>query len=326
MRRYGGWRRGAAGAAITVALLPFLIVATAAPATARPSYHDAVVAEDGTLLSGNGATWVGWYGPGRYEVEFDIPVDQCSYTASITDPSLASALRPGMVFVAGGHVNRNSVYVETKNPGGGLTDYPFHLQVACAGQGWWAVVDDQGNLARANGVSTAKRWDDGQYSITVPGAVAGCTAIATIGDTANGLVYSPSTIAAAQSQYDSTTFLVSTGRSSGNRPFHVQIQCPNRFTHDYVLVYRDGTVLASSPGVVAAGRTGTGLYVVILNRRVTGCAVVAGTHGIADLVQPDMVFATPMQNGFILVESTDIRLRTWDTTFALHIGPCATPT
>ena len=36
-----------------------------------------------------------------------------------------------LVFTAGGHNTPNGVYVETKNPGGGLSDYPFHVYAAC---------------------------------------------------------------------------------------------------------------------------------------------------------------------------------------------------
>jgi hypothetical protein len=39
---------------------------------------------------------------------------------------------PGLVFTAGGHQSNAGVYVETKNLGGGLTDFPFHLAVDCS--------------------------------------------------------------------------------------------------------------------------------------------------------------------------------------------------
>ena len=55
----------------------------------------------------------------------------CAYLATIGDPADKLVYNPGLVFTAGGHGGPNGVYVETKNLGGGLTDYPYHLNVVC---------------------------------------------------------------------------------------------------------------------------------------------------------------------------------------------------
>jgi hypothetical protein len=71
------------------------------------------------------------YGVGRYEVIFNHNVMGCAYTATVADPSNGLVYSPGLVFTAGGHTSKNGVYIETKNPGGGLSYYPFHLTVSC---------------------------------------------------------------------------------------------------------------------------------------------------------------------------------------------------
>jgi len=71
------------------------------------------------------------YGVGRYEVIFNHVVMGCAYTATVADPSNGLVYSPGLVFTASGHTSKNGVYIETKNPGGGLSYYPFHLTVSC---------------------------------------------------------------------------------------------------------------------------------------------------------------------------------------------------
>jgi hypothetical protein len=50
----------------------------------------------------------------------------------VGDPASGLVYNPGLVFTAGGHSSSNAVYVETKNLGGGLADYPFHFQISSA--------------------------------------------------------------------------------------------------------------------------------------------------------------------------------------------------
>ncbi len=81
--------------------------------------------------SGSGVTAFTHLGTGRYEATFNQNVANCTYVATIADPGNALVYNPGLVFTAGGHNSTNGVYIETKNLGGGLADYPFQLQVAC---------------------------------------------------------------------------------------------------------------------------------------------------------------------------------------------------
>jgi hypothetical protein len=85
----------------------------------------------GNYVRGSGVTAFYHLGVGRWEVVFNRDLRACSYVATIGDPGSGLVYNPGQVFTAGGHYSANGAYVETKNPGGGLADYPFHLHVAC---------------------------------------------------------------------------------------------------------------------------------------------------------------------------------------------------
>ena len=75
-------------------------------------------------------------GSGRYEVKFPHRfgdwADACAYLATVGDPGSALVFNPSGVYTGSGPDDR-TVYIETKNPGGGLQDgVPFHLAVICA--------------------------------------------------------------------------------------------------------------------------------------------------------------------------------------------------
>jgi hypothetical protein len=91
----------------------------------------AVVNAGGALVRGSNGASVAKLGTGRFEVTFAKNVANCAYTATIGDTGNALQYYPGEVFTAGGHASAKGVYVETKNPGGGLSDYPFHLSASC---------------------------------------------------------------------------------------------------------------------------------------------------------------------------------------------------
>jgi hypothetical protein len=55
----------------------------------------------------------------------------CAFLATVGDPANALVFNPSGVYTGSGPA-ANSVYIETKNPGGGLNDgIPFHLAVVC---------------------------------------------------------------------------------------------------------------------------------------------------------------------------------------------------
>ena len=71
--------------------------------------------------------------------------------------------------------------LKLKNPGGGLSDYPFHLSANCTSD--FAVVDGSGGLVRGDAQSVV-RYGAGRYQASFSASVTGCSYTATIGDLA----------------------------------------------------------------------------------------------------------------------------------------------
>ncbi|HEU4422517.1 MAG TPA: hypothetical protein VFR67_08235, partial [Pilimelia sp.] len=70
-------------------------------------------------------------GTGQWEVTFNRDVRSCTHLATVGDPGDGAVADPGLVFTASGHESARGVFVETKNLGGGLQDFPFHLRTIC---------------------------------------------------------------------------------------------------------------------------------------------------------------------------------------------------
>ena len=183
----------------------------------------------GKFVRGSGVTSVSRQGVGRYEVGFTRNMDPCSYVATIGDPASGLVYNPGLVFTASGQVSAYSVYVETKNLGGGLTDFPFHLQVMCPNDGDFAVVGYTGNLVRGSAsVSSVYRYGPGRYEIFLNRNIAHCAYVATIGDPAAGWSTprawcSPRPVTCTSGVYVETK---NPGGGLSDYPFHLQTQCP----------------------------------------------------------------------------------------------------
>src|SRR5215471_5094377 len=127
-------------------------------------------------------------GTGRYEVTFSSSVASCAYVAT----TIASGSQSLLVFTAGGHLSANGVYVETKNQGGGLTPGPFSLVVDCGTPGMmFAVVGYSANLVRSTVGTTLSYLGGGRYEVNFPASTKTCAYIATVGDPASALVFSP---------------------------------------------------------------------------------------------------------------------------------------
>lgn len=117
----------------------------------------AVVGSVGNPIRGGALIGTTQLSPGRYEVEFNRNVAGCGYTATIGDTANGLVFSPGLVFTAGGPQQPSKVYVETKNPGGGLQQYPFHLAVSCGPSQPWAVVMGNGAGVRAGALVETTR-------------------------------------------------------------------------------------------------------------------------------------------------------------------------
>jgi hypothetical protein len=200
-------------------LLPHVVVADG------PSLY-AVVNTDGSLVRGANVSKAAHLGTGRYEITFNQDVSRCAYTATIGDPGNKLVYYPGLIYTAGGHGSRQGVYVETKNTGGGLGDWPFHLNVSC--QALYAVVNTDGSLVRGANVSKVAHLGTGRYEVTFNQDVSRCAYTATIGDPGNALVYYPGLIYTAgghgsrQGVYVETK---NTGGGLGDWPFHLNVSC-----------------------------------------------------------------------------------------------------
>lgn len=188
------------------------------------------VVDGGGSLARGGSTTVSSVGSGfttPYEVVFNHNVHLCAYTATLGDTGNGAPPTTGWVFPAGGHSSANDVYVETKNLGGGLTPFPFHLNVNCNGE--FAVVGYTGNLVRHNPtVINFINYGVGRYEVIFNHNVMGCAYTATVADPSNGLVYSPGLVFTAGGHTSKNGVYIETKNPGGGLsyyPFHLTVSC-----------------------------------------------------------------------------------------------------
>lgn len=156
----------------------------------------AVVGYDGTLARGGGGASVRHLGVGRYDVSFTAAVGKCAYIATVGDPASALVFNPSGVSTGKGP-DANTVYVETKNPGGGLTDgIPFHLAAICSGVAGTseAVVQAGGLPARASSLTSAYRASTGSYVLVTGAPLGACAVVATRGSVNKAVPFDPATV------------------------------------------------------------------------------------------------------------------------------------
>lgn len=157
----------------------------------------AVVGYDGQLVRGTTGATVSNLGAGRYNVTFPSSVSTCSFLATVGDPSNNIALAPNNVSTGSSTAGSNSVYVETKNPGGGLSSgVPFHLAVICpsAPSAKVSVVNTTGLPARGSALTSSYNSSPGNYVVATNRNVAGCAMIATRGSTTKSVPFDPATV------------------------------------------------------------------------------------------------------------------------------------
>jgi hypothetical protein len=248
----------------------------------------AVVDPSGGLVQGNGVSSVTHLGTGQYEVSFVREVGPCAYLAT-TANAYSQALS---AFTAGGHLSSQGVYVETKNQGGGLTDGPFHLAVVCGGLGTsYAVVGYGAELVRATRGTTLTPLGSGRYQVRFPHRFGegfeSCAYVATVGDPASALVYSPSGVYTGSGPDPRTVYIETKNPGGGLQdgvPFHLGVICAGAPRTRIAVVQPDG--VASRSSFYTASFTGTtGNYVVATDTDLTSCATVA-TRGSVDQAVP----------------------------------------
>lgn len=279
-------------------LAPDAIAPSLEPAGAEASLTArhlwAVVNQNGTLARGSRVTAVTWLGTGRYEVTFDRNVAGCAYIAT-TRNAYSQALG---VYTASGHQSPKGVYIETKNQGGGLTDGPFNLLVACGPLSTrFAVVGYSANLVRATSGTTLNYLGAGRYQITFSSGVAGCAYLATVADPGNGLVFNPSGVYTGKGP-DSRTVYIETKNPGGGLqdgvPFHLSVICPGTGSSRFVVVKANGGKQRGSVGT-ASILGSTGNYQVSNDINVSSCAALAtrGSPSTAVPFSPATVEITP---------------------------------
>jgi len=262
------------------------VAAALVPPTASAASPNlfASVAGNGTLVNGNGFSSVTHIGTGQYEVTFTSDVSSCAYV-STTHNAFSQALQS---FTAGGHLSSSGVYVEVKNQGGGLTDGPFDLAVACNMTGWdFAVVGYTANLVRSSPGATLNHLGVGRYHVNFTAGVGGCAYLATVGDPGNALVFNPNGVYTGSGSAADSVYIETKnpgGGLSDGIPFHLAVVCPNAASTKVLVVRDTGLARRGSPLTSSFNRS-TGNYVFVTNLSLTACTMI-GTRGSVDTSVP----------------------------------------
>jgi len=135
-------------------------------------------------------------GSGRYTLTFPNSVKNCAYLATVGDPGNALVFSPSGVFTASG-ANANSVYIETKNPGGGLQPgVPFHLAALCqnAKDMRTLVVGPDGTPSRGSSLTSSFVASTGNYDVVSDHDLRACATVATRGSIDAAVPFSPATL------------------------------------------------------------------------------------------------------------------------------------
>ena len=97
----------------------------------QPGWDYAVAGCTANLVCATTGTTLTHLSTGRHDVTFPVGISKCAYLATVGDPGNNLVFSPNGVYTGSGP-KVGTVYIETKNPGGGLSDgIPFHLAVIC---------------------------------------------------------------------------------------------------------------------------------------------------------------------------------------------------
>jgi hypothetical protein len=192
----------------------------------------AVVGYSANLVRASAGVSMSFLGAGRYTITFPTSVAPCAYIATVGDPGNALVFSPTAVYTASGS-NSKTVYIETKNPGGGLQDgVPFHLAVVCNGvtKTRYAVVKANGVKARASTGTTTSSSSIGHYNIATNRLINACATVATRGSIGSGVPFTPATVeiipgSSANAIGVEVRNLLGFGGAFLNQPVHVATGC-----------------------------------------------------------------------------------------------------
>ena len=161
-----------------------------------PGWSFAVVGYTANLVRATSGTTLTNLGTGRYDLTFPASVSKCAYLATVGDPGNGVVVNPNGVYTGSGP-NASTVYIETKNTGGGLSaGIPFHLAVICpsAANAKIAVVNASGLPSRGSSLTSSFSSSTGQYTLVTSKALSACATIATRGSVNTTVPFDPATV------------------------------------------------------------------------------------------------------------------------------------
>jgi hypothetical protein len=192
----------------------------------------AVVGYSANLVRSSPGTTLTPLGSGRYNVNFPASIGACAYIATVGDPANGLVFNPSGVYTGSG-TGASTVYIETKNSGGGLQDgVPFHLTVICpnAPQSAAMVVMPNGFPQRGSALTSSFNSATGEYTIVTNGDVSACATVATRGSVDTSVPFAPSTVEIVAGPANNTIGieernLLFFGGDLFNEAFHAAIVC-----------------------------------------------------------------------------------------------------
>ncbi len=197
-----------------------------------PGWSYAVVGYTANLVRATPGATLTTLGAGRYDVTFPADISGCAYLATVGDPGDGLVYNPGGVYTGSGP-SPGTVYVETKNPGGGLSaGIPFHLAVICptAASVTVAVVAADGLIARGSPRTWSVSPAPGQYTLVTDRPVSACAAVATRGSVDTTVPFDPATVeiipgAAPNTVGIQVRQLLFSGGNPASESFHAALVC-----------------------------------------------------------------------------------------------------
>ena len=197
-----------------------------------PGWDYAVVGYAANLVRATPGTTLTHLGVGRYDVTVPASVRNCAYLATVGDPRNGLVFSPAGVYTGSGPGSR-TVYIETKNPGGGLSNgIPFHLAVICpsAARAKIAVVNATGIPSRGSALTSSFSSSTGQYTLVTSRTLAACAAIATRGSAGTSVPFDPATVEITPGPAANTTgiqvrTLLFFGGNLASESFHAAMIC-----------------------------------------------------------------------------------------------------
>jgi hypothetical protein len=193
----------------------------------------AVVGYSSNIVRGTAGATLTELGIGRYAITFLESVSSCAYLATVGDPANGLVYAPAGVYTGSGP-NSRTVYIETKNPGGGLQGgIPFHLSVICSSAPGTriAVVNTSGLPSRGSSLTSSYLAARGRYVMASNANIGSCATIATRGSVNTAVPFAPATVEAVPGPAANTIGiqvrdLLFFGGALNNASFHVASVCP----------------------------------------------------------------------------------------------------